>query len=767
MIKINKKVALVKVSLIFSALFFIGNAQSIFNVNAQSNSTKQDQLNNKINQIDARKSQLVQQQQNLERDREKIYNRINLEGIKSHSDILEKSLLHQSELMKVYLNEEDNHDVRLNRPRSNMLYRHINETASFINNMLTLMIDIVPGYTSGPAPLITMIDQETQLRDKVKRFGDRIHGVNNANAGVQQRQRRAVTIEIYELNQALKQFHTALGSVQTEIQALSLPSLNDLSTEVRQLHLGIANQLVAIDQSMQACERGSNSMSKLGQYEQLLDDLYHTSENIVQILKIHVQAGNAQAIMPIIPQDELDQMYKQMQDIEQLMPKFTQDLTMLTTQLRDISCLIAELDPRAVLDPNQIGLQQVQPDLSEKIRKIINDILNDFPQVLQQYKNNLENDLKSINHKIANIDQCVSSLNQQLDTLQQRQLLGDQIAPTKAIANFEKQQPLHQVAQHNTMLANAISFTADTAVNATTSILSKMATVQNQSPKIISSGSNIYSGNVWSIDGNVFCGKTKKTEHKEIKGYSTDISGAFITVNKYLNNKVVIGVTGLYSNLDITYGQNVILNKTNCKVYSLSLNGRYYPRQDIFMQSIVGLIKYDGTTRYYATVQPSSNIDGKGWYGDFMLAGNVYPLKNNSKLTFSPIVGIMYTNSSHAFETTIGNIDHNIYIDHNILTGRAGITIKYVINNINNNMSIVPEFHAFIHHLLCVKSKQLEYANSSNISDIAEQIPKSLGQLGVAVTIWHGKVGIGVSYNAYLANEYISHIGSVNIKASF
>nr|WP_245406819.1 hypothetical protein [Orientia tsutsugamushi] len=110
MIKINKKVALIKVSLIFSALFFIGNAQSIFNVNAQSNSTKQDQLNNKINQIDARKFELVQQQRNLERDREKIYNRIDLEKIKSHSDILDKFLLHPSNQVTVYLNEEDPHD---------------------------------------------------------------------------------------------------------------------------------------------------------------------------------------------------------------------------------------------------------------------------------------------------------------------------------------------------------------------------------------------------------------------------------------------------------------------------------------------------------------------------------------------------------------------------------------------------------------------------------------------------------------------------------
>ncbi|KJV90660.1 outer membrane domain protein [Orientia tsutsugamushi str. UT76] len=158
MIKINKKVALVKVSLIFSALFFIGNAQSIFNVNAQSNSTKQDQLNNKINQIDARKFELVQQQRNLELEREKMYNRIDLEKIKSHSEILDKFLLHPSNLVTVYLNDQDQDDTRYVRPRSNMLHRHIKHAANLIENLCTSIVDIVPSYTNNGQMLQTQLD---------------------------------------------------------------------------------------------------------------------------------------------------------------------------------------------------------------------------------------------------------------------------------------------------------------------------------------------------------------------------------------------------------------------------------------------------------------------------------------------------------------------------------------------------------------------------------------------------------------------------------
>ncbi|KJV70226.1 hypothetical protein [Orientia tsutsugamushi] len=291
MIKINKKVALIKVSLIFSALFFIGNAQSIFNVNAQSNSTKQDQLNNKINQIDARKFELVQQQRNLELEREKMYNRIDLEKIKSHSDILDKFLLHPSNQVTVYLDDQDPDDDKKkypSRPRSNMLYRHIKDAENLIKNMCTSIDDIVPSYTNnGPnapdsARLVTMRDQEANLNEKnrVARFDERIHGVNNAS-----KKWRAVTAEINDLSQALTQFHQALGGVQNQIQDLSLPSLNDLATEVEKLHLGIGNQLKDIAKGIKNCELGTNSMLKLGQYEQLLDGLYTTSKDILQILQ--------------------------------------------------------------------------------------------------------------------------------------------------------------------------------------------------------------------------------------------------------------------------------------------------------------------------------------------------------------------------------------------------------------------------------------------------------------------------------------------------
>ncbi|KJV57261.1 outer membrane autotransporter barrel domain protein [Orientia chuto str. Dubai] len=317
-------------------------------------------------------------------------------------------------------------------------------------------------------------------------------------------------------------------------------------------------------------------------------------------------------------------------------------------------------------------------------------------------------------------------------------------------------------------VTNTVGVITNTVVDATTASISHAVKKQNQSSNIISSGSNINSNNGWNIQGNIFTANINQESNEEIKKYKTGINGILFTVNKYLNKKAIIGVTGLYSNLNIQYDESInhILNKTDCNAFSLSLNGRYYPQQNIFTQGILGFIKYDGKTEYVAS-QPSSEINGNGYYGDFMLGWDLHPY--SSKLTLSPIVGIRYSTLKNAsyklFDgTTVGNAEHYL------LEGRIGATIKYIINN--KSISIMPELHAIVHRNLYTNSSnlKLEYpllANSGIVDIKTASMPKLLGQLGGALTMQSGKIGFGLSYSAYLAANYIAHVGSINIKANF
>ncbi|SPR13699.1 membrane protein [Orientia tsutsugamushi] len=485
---------------------------------------------------------------------------------------------------------------------------------------------------------------------------------------------------------------------------------------------------------------------------------------------------------------DLHKAVQDINDLKQAMQDTVHNIDGLYLQMMQMIHVVQERPVMSVEDINEgirhlnNAIQQVQHGiqlLNQELHGmdlLDEENLREFNQYFEQKLRELQEQIEHINQqicvlnqKITNADQKVNAINLQLDNLDGADATIPKASSQPAISFTDQQKALQKAAQnHDAAVTNAIIVNTETVVSTTTSGMSNMA---NSLPNIISSGSNICSSNNgWNVQGNIFTSKISKEENKELKKHDAGINGAFIIVNKYVNENTIIGATGLYSNLNIQYDENIkhILNKTDCKTFSLSLNARYYPQHNVFTQGIIGFITYDGKTEYVAN-QPSSEINGKGYYGDFMLGGHLNPVKHNLKLTLSPIVGIRYNkvnNSSHKlFDGT--NVSD---ADHHMLEGRVGATIKYVIDN--KNISIIPEVYAFIHSNLYTNSSdiKLEYTPSSDsgIVDIKEaKIHTLFGQLGGTVTIYRGQIGFGASYSAYFAEKYIAHVGSLNIKANF
>ncbi|KJV75863.1 ScaD autotransporter protein [Orientia tsutsugamushi] len=362
--------------------------------------------------------------------------------------------------------------------------------------------------------------------------------------------------------------------------------------------------------------------------------------------------------------------------------------------------------------------------------------------------------------------QPLNNNNQQFDNSEQNKTIESEI---KVKAYFKEQEKVLLKAAQTNDIATTSAITAVTAttVSAITSSISKMC--QNHR-NIISSGSNINNNTSWSIQGKIFSTAINPNESTENNKYNLKSNGIFVTSNKYLTEKIIIGITGLYANSAINYDQSV-LTATDCTTYSLSLNGRYYLQRNIFIQGITGFINYDGKNKY--TTQSSSKISGESYYGDFMLGCDLY--HTNSQLILSPIVGIRYNriyNSSYELfdDITIGSMNHNT------LVGSVGFSTKYTINNISKNISVRPEFQALIHTNLYTNSSNnimLEYANSINYSDVDNAKPisidtKPICQLGAAITLLlTNKIELGGSYNIYFAEKYIVKVSTISMKANF
>ncbi|KJV57109.1 autotransporter beta-domain protein [Orientia chuto str. Dubai] len=567
--------------------------------------------------------------------------------------------------------------------------------------------------------IISKIPQEVNnpnnivpLRNKLQaRIG---RSQNSAN------ETKHINEDIQDFQQKIKQLGDGITKFEQEIT--NLPSIDNLS--IKSVDPNTAGMLRLINMQLNTIKSGINSILAVQ------GDAITHENNLISLFNEMELAINSAP-------NRLNQAI--------------QDLEVFKNEMKNMIDLISALRTNITQSGAPTMQQAMLPDFADMLANLSSQLDQQARQISAQSQD-LLNQLNILD--IARTSQ--QYYNQELDILQQQ--LEQQIK------SFKSQQQALQAAitNHDKITSNINFDVISTARDVTTLSLSKLTAEQTTLPAMISSGSNI--SNCWNIDGNIFFGKVQQ---KGEKNYNTSINGAFITVNKYLSEKVIIGATGLYSNLDFIHDQS---SATTSNAYLFSLNSKYLPQQNVFIQGILGVIKYDSIIRYYDTVQPS---DSMGYYSDCMLGGNLYPLKqHHQKIIVSPVVGIMYTNLkdySHTFfnKFIIGDRSHDI------LTGRAGIMIKYAIEN--NNMSIVPEFYSYIHRLLYTNSSnmQLKYDDDTMpqifiVSEPAKQMPELLYQLGGAITIWSNQIGLGVSGNIYLSKEeYISYIGSIYFKARF
>lgn len=256
---------------------------------------------------------------------------------------------------------------------------------------------------------------------------------------------------------------------------------------------------------------------------------------------------------------------------------------------------------------------------------------------------------------------------------------------------------------------------------------------------ITSSGSNIDKyWNVWVEPSFI---NTHQQEYGKIQEHSAIVNGILVGVNKYLNDRIAIGIIASYLKLDAQYASNV-LRKTKCRVYSLYLGSRYYFQKNLFTQGIIGFANYDGKNKYqHIYKQPSAKIDNISYYGNLMIG---YHFTNQRQLNLEPSIGISCI-----------YFDMESYKPSNdkILESIIGATIKYpIIYNISNATEIVTELSGFINY---------------NILDNYDYMYKTYYQLGAKININYDMIRLAVSYNVYLTEKHIAHAGTIHIGTNF
>ncbi|WP_371223005.1 autotransporter domain-containing protein [Orientia tsutsugamushi] len=418
-----------------------------------------------------------------------------------------------------------------------------------------------------------------------------------------------------------------------------------------------------------------------------------------------------------------------------------------TASSKDLTMRLQQANTRENEQSNYTGLLITEIESINKENDCLRQKNNQLKIKLQQLKVKLEQalarntDLQQILPKSqAEMDNLWKQNEQLKIQLQQLQVKLQNLIPLQnkdgnaALINCVKLNYISEVKYISLANIVIVKVLADTF----TDKLSKSNMIKNNC-HITSSGSNIDKyWNVWVEPSFI---NTHQQEYGKIQKYSAIVNGILVGVNKYLNDRIAIGIIASYLKLDAQYASNV-LRKTKCRVYSLYFGSRYYFQKNLFTQGIIGFANYDGKNKYqHIYKQPSAKIDNISYYGNLMIG---YHFTNQRQLNLEPSIGISCI-----------YFDMKSYKPSNdkILESIIGATIKYpIIYNISNATEIVTELSGFINY---------------NILDNYDYMYKTYYQLGAKININYDMIRLAISYNAYLTEKYIAHAGTIHIGINF
>lgn len=303
--------------------------------------------------------------------------------------------------------------------------------------------------------------------------------------------------------------------------------------------------------------------------------------------------------------------------------------------------------------------------------------------------------------------------------------------------------------------------------------------VQNRNTKIaVSSGSD---------DGNASMGAwvmpyySQATQDQDKKdnsiGYTSKSFGGVLGFDTFFNENLTIGAAVNVANTDMKF-KGYKDEKTKIGTFGVSLYGSQQLDKDFFVQAVASFssskIDSNDVRKVSTKVHASGKETAKASYDSTSFGGEVlfgYNAKLADSVSLTPTAGIRYTRFNDAEHKETGTTHQNKIFakkEANIVEAVIGARIATTIDT--DGIAITPELHGSVSHKLSGKSGKVD-ARLDGMTDPfvtrAEKGGKTSYNVGVAIGAKAGVMEYGAGYDAYLANKYVAHQGTLKVRINF
>lgn len=260
-----------------------------------------------------------------------------------------------------------------------------------------------------------------------------------------------------------------------------------------------------------------------------------------------------------------------------------------------------------------------------------------------------------------------------------------------------------------------------------------------------------------------------------IPGYKTKAQGGTIGFDTMLNEDLTIGTAFSMINTRIKHKSETIgtsstaANTAKADSYIWSLYGMQNMANNFFIQGIAS-ISYNKirSSRQIFNETAYAKYSSRTYGGEVTMGRNTI-IANNFVLT--PMAGIRYSHFNEAGYKEEGSPSSNQIVKKKAIDKVEAILGIRTISSIQfNELIVIPGVHGFINQALTNKSPKIDAridGAANSLPTRSAKTPSTFYTLGASLTTKYRMMDYGISYDATIAKKYLSHQGSLKIRANF
>lgn len=261
-------------------------------------------------------------------------------------------------------------------------------------------------------------------------------------------------------------------------------------------------------------------------------------------------------------------------------------------------------------------------------------------------------------------------------------------------------------------------------------------------------------------------------------GYTSRSVGGVFGFDTLANENLTVGAAVGVIESSMKFKDYKNGEKATISTFMGSIYGSQQLDKDFFIQAVASFASSKVSNTDPRIVSSKTNTTGQETakasynstsYGGELLLG--YNAKVADSVLLTPTAGIRYTRFNDEGYKETGTKSQNKIVgskESNVVEAIIGARLSTTIDT--SGVAVMPEVHAFVSQKLGNKAGKVN-AKLSGITDPfvtrADESAKTLCNVGLGISAKAGSMEYGAGYDAYLANKYVGHQGTLKVRINF